>query len=160
MSTGGVLVAGIGNIFLGDDGFGVEVVRRLARRGAPAGARVVDFGIRGQDLALALMDGYDAVVLVDAARRGGEPGTLYLLEPLAGEGQGTLATLGMDPARVLAAVRATGAAVPTLRLVACEPGVLPGDDDDLVEGLSPAVLAAVDPACALIERVVAELAHA
>ena len=155
-----VLVAGIGNVFLGDDGFGVEVVRRLALRGAPAGARVVDFGIRGQDLALALVDGYDAIVLVDAARRGGAPGTLYLLEPLAGEGQGTLATHGMDPARVLAAVRATGAAIPTLRLVACEPAVLPGDDDDLVEGLSPAVLAAVDPACAMVERVVAELTDA
>src|SRR5947209_3209759 len=73
--------AGVGNIFLGDDAFGVEVAQRLARRPLPAGVRVVDFGIRGLDLTYALLDPYDAVVLVDAAPRGNAPGTLYVLEP-------------------------------------------------------------------------------
>src|SRR6185503_5673279 len=72
-----LLVAGVGNVFFGDDGFGVEVVRRLAGRGLPDGAEVRDFGIRGFDLALALSSGWDAAVLVDASRRGGAPGTVY-----------------------------------------------------------------------------------
>src|SRR3954462_334859 len=76
-----LLIAGVGNIFLGDDAFGVEVVQRLARRPLPEGIRVVDFGIRGLDLAYALLDGYEATILVDALPRGGPPGTLYVLEP-------------------------------------------------------------------------------
>src|SRR5439155_13673490 len=80
-----VLVAGVGNIFLGDDAFGVEVAQRLARRALPPEVRVVDFGIRGLDLTYALLDGYEAVILVDAAPRGGRPGTLYVLEPARGE---------------------------------------------------------------------------
>src|SRR6266853_193590 len=89
MSTGlpdrpRVLIAGVGNIFLGDDAFGVEVAQRLARRPLPEGVRVVDFGIRGLDLAYALLDRYEAVVLVDAAPRGGAPGTIYVLEPELG----------------------------------------------------------------------------
>ena len=80
-----VLVAGVGNIFLGDDAFGVEVVQRLARRPLPAEVRVVDFGIRGLDLTYALLDGYETVILVDAAPRGGPPGTLYVLEPDVGD---------------------------------------------------------------------------
>ena len=76
-----ILVAGIGNIFLGDDAFGSEVARRLLLKPWPAGVRVEDFGIRGFDLTFALMDGYDAVILVDATPRGGVPGTLYTIEP-------------------------------------------------------------------------------
>ena len=76
-----ILIAGIGNIFFGDDAFGVEVVRRLAARPLPAGVVVKDFGIRGFDLACALQDGYDAVILVDAMQRGAPPGTLHVLEP-------------------------------------------------------------------------------
>src|SRR5581483_3861800 len=79
-----VLVAGIGNIFLGDDAFGVEVVRALAQRALPENVRVVDFGIRGLDLTYALLDGYEAVIMVDAAPRGGRPGTLYVIEPAPG----------------------------------------------------------------------------
>lgn len=78
--NGRILVAGIGNIFLGDDGFGVEVVRQLAQRDLPEGIEVVDFGIRGVDLAYASLDDYDAVIFVDTAPRGGAPGTLYLIE--------------------------------------------------------------------------------
>src|SRR5438105_826691 len=75
------LVAGIGNVFLGDDGFGVEVVARLAKRPLPEGVEVADFGIRGFDLAYALMESYDFAILVDALPRGGEPGRLFVLEP-------------------------------------------------------------------------------
>ena len=78
--NGRILVAGIGNIFLADDGFGCEVVRWLAERELPDNVEVRDFGIRGMDLAYALMDPYEAVVLVDAVSRGEDPGTVYLIE--------------------------------------------------------------------------------
>src|SRR5439155_26353965 len=81
MSPSRILVAGIGNIFLGDDAFGVEVVQRLAQRPQPEGVRVVDFGIRGLDLVYALLDGCEAMILVDATPRGGQAGTLYVIEP-------------------------------------------------------------------------------
>jgi hydrogenase maturation protease len=80
-ATPNILVAGVGNIFLGDDAFGVEVVQRLSQRPQPAGVRLTDFGIRSFDLAYALMDGYDATLLIDALPRGQPPGTLYVLEP-------------------------------------------------------------------------------
>jgi hydrogenase maturation protease len=108
-----VLVAGIGNIFLGDDGFGVEVVRRLAERPLPEGVEVKDFGIRGMDLAYALQDDYGLVVFVDATPRGGEPGTLYLIDPeIEDDGEATLDTHGMDPVKVIKLSRALGAARP------------------------------------------------
>ena len=76
-----MLVAGIGNIFLGDDGFGVEVAQRLADRPMPEGVQVADFGIRGVHLAYELLDGYDALVLVDAVPMGEPPGTVAVIEP-------------------------------------------------------------------------------
>ena len=76
-----ILIAGVGNVFRGDDGFGGEVARRLIGRPLPESARIRDFGTRGHDLAYAILDGYDAVILVDAVHRGGPPGTLYLIEP-------------------------------------------------------------------------------
>ena len=76
-----ILVAGIGNIFNGDDGFGVAVAQRMARREPPAGVTIKDFGIRGLDLTYALLDGYAAAVLIDTAQRGEPPGTLYVIEP-------------------------------------------------------------------------------
>jgi hydrogenase maturation protease len=79
--TGRTLVACLGNIFLSDDGFGVEVARRLARYELPAGVRVTDYGIRGMHLAYDLAEGFDNTILVDATRRGGKPGTVYLIEP-------------------------------------------------------------------------------
>ena len=82
--TGQTLIAGIGNIFLGDDGFGVEVASRLAGADLPAGVKVVDYGIRGMHLAYDLSSGYDAAILVDATARGGEPGTIYVIEPELG----------------------------------------------------------------------------
>ena len=156
-----ILVAGIGNVLLGDDGFGVEVARRLASRALPDGVRVVDFGIRGMDLVYALLDGYDAAVLVDVARRGGPPGTLYVLEPLASKdaagGEASPETHSMHPARVVAFVEALGGTVGALRLVACEPQEI--DEDELVMGLSAPVAAAVEPAAALVKSVV-EALHA
>ncbi len=102
-----VLVAGIGNVFLGDDGFGVAVAERLARRELPAGVEARDFGIRGMDLAYALGD-YDAAVLVDAVPRGGEPGTLYVIEPKLDLPGGQFQAHGMDPVSVLALARELG----------------------------------------------------
>src|SRR5438270_13830731 len=112
-----ILVAGIGNIFFGDDGFGVAVARRLAQRALPDGVQVVDFGIRGLDLAYALLEDYDAVILVDAMPRGGQPGTLYVVEPEArsalppADGVPLMGMHNLDPARVLGVVAALGGQV-------------------------------------------------
>ncbi len=155
-----VLVAGVGNIFLGDDAFGVEVAQLLARRPLPGGVRVVDFGIRGLDLAYALLDGYEAVVLVDAAPRGGRPGTLYVLELEAGvrpsEGVPLMEGHNMDPARVLRLAAVLGGSVGRVLLVGCEPGRC-GGEEDVPAGISAAVRAAVDEAVVLIESLVARL---
>ena len=157
MSGSRVLVAGIGNVFFGDDGFGVEVARRLGERPQPEGVRVVDFGIRGLDLAYALSDGYDAAILVDALPRGGPPGTLYVLEPeVAAAPTGTLAdTHGLDPARILSLLRTLGDDVPIVRVVGCEPTLVAGDE--MTMGLSAPVAAAVDGAVTLVEALAAEL---
>ncbi len=157
-----ILVAGVGNIFLGDDGFGVEVARRLAGRPLPTGVRVVDFGIRGMDLTYALLDGYEAVILVDATARGGSPGTLYVLEETLDPQPGFVETHGMTPQKVLALARELGGELPCLRVVGCEVGPL-GAEEELTVGLSPAVDEAVEPAVAMVESLVKELlerAHA
>jgi hydrogenase maturation protease len=158
--SGRMLIAGIGNIFLADDGFGVEVVRRLAERGVPEGVEVVDFGIRGLDLAYALMDPYEAVVFVDALPRGEEPGTIYLIEPeVEVEGEVTLDTHGMDPVKVIRFARALGAELPRTLVVGCEPQLLlSGEDyDDMLMELSEPVLAAVPEAVKLVESLVGEI---
>jgi hydrogenase maturation protease len=160
-----ILIAGIGNIFLGDDAFGVEVVQRLARRPLPEGVRVVDFGIRGLDLTYALLDGWDAVILVDATPRGGRPGTLWLLEPEsptaadadeAGPGRLALEPHNMDPVKVLRLAAAMGSPVRRLLLVGCEPTPL-AEAEDMQMDMSEPVRAAVDQAIPLIESVVAGL---
>lgn len=153
MTSPATLVAGIGNIFLGDDGFGVEVVRRLTERPARQDVRVVDFGIRGVDLAYALLEGYDRVILVDAVARGGAPGTLYVLEPelpeLGDAAPTSTEAHGLVPTQALSMAQAMGARLPFLRVVGCEPGQL-GADDDIQVGLSPPVAAAVPGAVGLI----------
>ena len=153
-----VLVAGIGNVFLGDDGFGVEVARRLADRPQPGGVEVADYGIRGMDLACAMQDGWDAVVLVDAAPLGAPAGTLSVIEPeVAGEPAAPDAH-GMDPASVLRLVQALGGSAPRTLVVACQPLVqMSGSEPDVLVALSPPVAAAVDGAVALVEELVAEL---
>jgi len=152
-----VLIAGIGNVFLGDDGFGVEVVKRLAGRELPEGVEVKDFGIRGMDLAYALQDGYELVVFVDATPRGGEPGTVYLIEPeVEDDGEVTLDTHGMDPVKVIKLSRALGARPTRTLVVGCEPQVVLGgeDYDEMLMELSEPVSAAVDEAVELVESLV------
>lgn len=152
-----ILVAGLGNVFFGDDGFGVEVARRLHARGPRPGVRVVDFGIRGHDLALALSSGLEAAVLVDATARGGEPGTLYVLEP--GEfGAIALDTHAMTPAKALELARAMGGLPKTLRVVACEAKTLATEEEPIM-GLSPEVAAAVDRAVMLVDEIVDAVAR-
>lgn len=160
--SGRILVAGIGNVFLADDGFGVEVVRRLAQRELPERVEVVDFGIRGLDLAYALLEDYEAVVFVDAMQRGEEPGTVSLIEPeIPEEGGATIETHGMDPVRVIRFARALGARPTRTLVVGCEPRtVLSGEAyDDMLMELSEPVLAAVDGAVELVESVVEEMAN-
>lgn len=146
-----VLVAGIGNVFFGDDAFGVEVVRRLHARGSlPDGARVVDFGVRGIDLAFALSSGIDAAILVDATRRGGAPGTLYVLEPFELALGPTLDPHAMDPVRAIEFAQTLGPLPRMLRVVACEASPACDEEDAALEGLSAPVAAAVDAACDLV----------
>jgi hydrogenase maturation protease len=154
-----ILVAGIGNIFLADDGFGVEVVKRLAGRGLPEGVEVVDFGIRGLDLAYALQDDYEALIFVDALPRGEEPGTVYLIEPeIEDGGEVALDTHGMDPVKVIRLARAMGAEMPKTLVVGCEPKViLSGENyDDMLMELSEPVEAAVERAAKLVESLIEE----
>ena len=160
MSRKRVLVAGVGNIFLGDDGFGVEVVRRLAQREMPEGVEVKDFGIRGMDLAYELQEDYEAVVFVDAVPRGEEPGTVYLIEPeIEEDGEVSLDTHGMDPVRVIKLSRALGTKPTRTLVVGCEPRVvLSGEDyDDMLMELSEPVQAAVGEAVKLVESLVEEI---
>jgi hydrogenase maturation protease len=154
-----ILVAGVGNVFLGDDGFGVALVDRLARRELPAGVEVVDFGIRGMDLAFAMQDGYDAVVLLDATPRGERPGTLYAIEVDHSEHrEAALDTHGMDPAKVIALVRALGGTPPRTLVVGCEPQTrMSADDEDIVAQLSEPVRAALAQGVTLVESLLEEL---
>jgi hydrogenase maturation protease len=151
-----VLVAGVGNIFLGDDGFGVEVAARLARRTLPEHVRVVDFGIRGLHLAYELLDGVDRLILVDAAQRGETPGTVSVLRVVAEPNEGEPApevpmspmdAHDMSPDTVLDLVHALGGSLGEVLVVTCEP-----QDVGANLGLSDAVLAAVDPAVDAVER--------
>ena len=160
MSRRRILVAGVGNIFLGDDGFGVEVARRLAGCELPEGVEVVDFGIRGMDLVYALQDDYEVVVFVDATPRGEKPGTVYLIEPeIEEDGEVVLDTHGMDPLKVIKLARALGARPARTLVVGCEPQVvLSGEDyDDMLMELSEPVVAAVEEAAKLAELLVEEI---
>ncbi len=157
MSPERILVAGVGNVFLGDDGFGVEVVRRLAGRELPEGVEVTDFGIRGMDLIYALQDDYEVVIFVDATPRGEEPGTVYLLEPeIEEDGEVVLDTHGMDPVKVIKFARTLGARPGRTLVVGCEPKVvISGEDyEDMLMELSEPVQAAVEEAVKLVESLV------
>jgi hydrogenase maturation protease len=161
MTRPSILIAGIGNIFLGDDAFGSEVARRLIERELPTEVRVVDFGIRGFDLAYALLDGYEVTIFVDATPRGGEPGTLYTIEPDLKEldqleADGVMAeTHGMNPMKVLRLVESMGGEFKRILLVGCEPAPLESEDGHM--GLSEAVEAAVDEAINLVESLVTKI---
>ena len=151
-----ILVAGIGNVFLGDDGFGVAAADRLARGRVPPGVDVVDYGIRGMDLAYALAD-YDVAILLDAAPRGNAPGTLSVIEADLEHLHGVPDAHGMDPVKVLALARELGPLPARVLVVACEPRTtMTGEEDEIVAELSEPVRAAVEPAARLVLRLVDE----
>ena len=158
-----VLIAGIGNIFLGDDAFGVEVAQKLLRRPQTAGVRVEDFGIRGLDLIYALSDGPEFAILIDAVPRGEAIGTLYVLEPNLtelGGGSGTdglIEAHSMHPLKVLQSVAAMGGGPRRVLIVGCEPKPFCEEDQDME--LSAPVRAAVDEAVTMIESLVARILH-
>ena len=155
-----VLIAGIGNIFLGDDAFGVEVAQRLAKRKLPDRVKVVDFGIRGFDLAYALLDRFDVTILVDACPRGGAPGTLYVIEPdlnasahdPADAGQTTVDAHSMNPMNVIRMARSMGGDLKRILLVGCEPLTLGPEEGAM--GLSEPVAAMIEEAANRIESLV------
>ena len=142
-----ILVAGVGNIFLGDDGFGVEVAQSLSKRQVPETVTVKDFGIRGFDLAYALLDPWDGVIIVDALPRGEAPGTIYVIEPdRAGAALPDINPHGMDPVRVLNLAASLGTISARVLVVGCEPQDF-GDELEGRMGLSSPVQAAVEEAC-------------
>lgn len=158
-----ILVAGVGNIFLRDDGFGVEVVQHLVGRDFGTGVEVEDFGIRGVHLAYQLLEGYDTLILIDAVSRGFDPGTLFVLEPDVSaarpEAEDAVETgaaplvdaHGMTPGAMLASLDLLGGHVSRVRVVACEPA-------DISEGLglTSVVGAAVPAAVEMVEQIIAE----
>jgi hydrogenase maturation protease len=152
-----VLVAGIGNLFLGDDGFGPEVVRRLAEQHAlPPGVRVIDYGIRGMHLAYDLLDPCDALVLVDALPAGGATGQVVVLEVSADDlGGGEFDAHGMNPMAMLSGVQRLGGTLPATYVVGCRVA-------EVAEGigLSAPVAAAVPEAVAAVIALVARLSAA
>jgi hydrogenase maturation protease len=155
-----ILVAGIGNIFLGDDAFGCEVVRRLAELSWPDNVRIVDFGIRGFDLAYALLDGNDLTILVDSVPRGEQPGTVYEIEPTLEEleqtdsSEAAIETHGMNPMKVLSMVKSMGGKFHKLILVGCEPETLGPDEGHM--GLSVPVAASIGTAIQVVNRLISD----
>ena len=158
--TGRMMIAGVGNIFLRDDGFGVEVARRLADVGLPDWVRVADYGTSGMHLAYDLVEGYDTTVLIDASPRGGQPGTVYVMEvdpgqphPVPGGATGESPLLdahGMQPDVVFSMLGMLGADAGRVLVVGCEPA---STDEGI--GLSAPVQAAVDTAIATVLELVA-----
>ena len=154
-----ILVAGVGNIFMGDDAFGSEVARRLMDEGLPAEVQVTDFGIRSYDLAYALMDGYDVTILIDATSQKQPPGTVYLIQPdlsQLDQLDGMMADAhSMNPVNVLRMLRTLGNSPGKLYLIGCEPAILDVEDGRM--GLSEVVEAAIPQAIELIKSLVNDL---
>jgi hydrogenase maturation protease len=154
-----ILIAGVGNAWLRDDGFGGEVARRLGECALPPGVSVMDAGTGGLDLAYEVMRGYDALLIIDVSQQGGSPGTLYVMEADAAEVPGaiedgdTINPHGMDPQTVLRFLKAAGAWPGRVVVVACEPGEI----EEMGWGLSDSVSAAVDRAVTVVLETVQEL---
>jgi hydrogenase maturation protease len=147
-----VLVAGIGNIFLGDDGFGVEVARLLAARPQPEGIAVMDVGVRALHLAYALLDKPELLIVIDAVDRGAAPGSLFVIEPEIADASSFVADgHGMNLETVLGSLRILGGEIPRVRLVGCQPEFI-GER----MSLSPAVQRVVSEAAVLIETTIAK----
>jgi len=153
-----ILIAGIGNIFLGDDGFGVEVAQQLTKCTFPSSVRVADFGIRGFDLAYALQDGYETTILIDAFPHGQQPGTVSVIEPDLNDPDASLAHANfvephaMNPMNVLRMATAMHGQLKRVLLIGCEPATFGGEDGKM--GLSIAVEGAVHEAVKVVERLV------
>ena len=154
-----ILVAGIGNAWLRDDGFGGHVAKALEGQDLPDGVSVFDFGSGGLDLAYEVMRGYHGLVLIDVSRQGGEPGTLYVMEPDEEEIEGgiedgeVINPHGMDPQTVLRFVKAVGGWPGKVVVVACEPANV----EEMGLGLSDEVAGSVDAAVKLVMETVEEL---
>ncbi|MEO5970895.1 MAG: hydrogenase maturation protease [Bdellovibrionia bacterium] len=160
-----ILVAGIGNILRADDGFGVDVVRKLTQCSSRPDVEIIDFGIRGIDFAYKLLDGkYDTLIIVDTLSRGEAPGTLYVMEPEipdssnitdanANEEPLFMEPHGMDPFKVLKWVKAMGGKRKNIKIVGCEPENLASDEEPEM-GLSPCVLRSLEGAVTLIESLI------
>jgi hydrogenase maturation protease len=161
VETPSILIAGIGNIFLGDDAFGVEVVQRLADRKLPERVKAIDFGIRSFDLAYALLDGSDVTILVDACPRGGRPGSLYVIEPdlkaldTPETEQAAADAHSMNPMSVIRMAKSIGGELKRILLVGCEPATLGPEEGQM--GLSEPVAAMVDEAANLVESLVEKI---
>ena len=152
MSSTRVFVVGVGNIFLGDDGFGVEVATRMRRRPIPDGVRVDDFGIRGVHLAYELLEGYDLVILVDTVDLRDTPGTISVLEPeVGGEGDVLPDAHDLDPVAVMGLLRGLGGSVGRMLVVGCQPATMQEQ-----MGLSAPVEGAVEDAIRVVEELVRE----
>jgi hydrogenase maturation protease len=151
-----VMIAGVGNMFMKDDGFGVEVVKRMMQKKFPEGVEVKDFGTGGLKLAYDLMKGYDGLILLDASKRGEKAGTLYVIEPDEKEFQSSLEEgdsidpHGGDPLTVLRFVKAFGSWPAKVMIVACEPA----STDDFEIGLSEEVNASVDKAIEFVDEII------
>ncbi len=149
--SGRVLVAGVGNIFFGDDGFGCEVARRLAAETLPPEVVVEDYGIRGTHLAYEMLAGYERAILIDAVSRGAEPGTLFVIEPDVAAMAGVPDAHGMDLSTVFGMLRMLGGDVPEIRIVGCEPASI---DESI--GLSEPVERAIDAAVSQVRSLLAQ----
>ncbi len=154
-----ILIAGVGNAWLRDDGFGGAVARSLHEQTLPAAVSVMDAGTGGLDLAYEVMRGYDALVIVDVTQQGGSPGTLYVIEadedsvPGAIEDGENINPHGMDPTTVLRFLKAAGAWPGRVVVIGCEPA----DVESMGWGLSEPVEASVEKAVGLVLETVAEL---
>ncbi|MGH2891595.1 MAG: hydrogenase maturation protease [Sciscionella sp.] len=154
-----ILIAGVGNAWLRDDGFGGAVARRLTELELPAGVSVMDAGTGGLDLAYEVMRGYDALVIIDVSSQGGAPGTLYVIEPDEQSVSGSIEDgdainpHGMDPQTVLRFVRSVGAWPGKVVVIACEPAEV----EQIGWGLSDDVAEALERAVQLVLEIVAEL---
>lgn len=160
-----ILVAGVGNAFLADDGFGGAVAAAVERRGAPSGVTVMDFGTGGLDLAYEVMRGYDALVIVDVSRQGGEPGTLYVIEPDEDEVEAgiedgeVINPHGMDPKTVLRFVKSVGGWPGKVVIVACEPASVESMGMELSDEVAAVVERAVDAVFAQIAELRTDRAY-
>jgi hydrogenase maturation protease len=154
-----VIIAGVGNMFLKDDGFGVEVIKRMTEKKFPEGVEIKDFGTGGLKLAYDLMKGYDGLILLDASQRGEKPGTLYVIEPDEKEFQSSLEQgdlidpHGGDPVTVLRFVKAFGSWPAKVMIVSCEPS----STEEFQIGLSEEVNASVDKAIEFVNEIINEI---